>query len=180
MEVARSKNVDRGRYQRLVGRLIYLSHTRPDIAFAISVVSQYLHSPLEEHLEALYRILRYLKNTPSKGLLFEKNEQRNVEEFTDADYAGLIEDRRSTFGYCTKVWGNLVTWRSKKQSIVARSSTKTEFRALAQGTCELILLKRLLEELKMSMEYLMKLYCNNKASISIAHNPMHHDQTKHV
>ena len=172
--------VDRGRYQRLVGRLIYLSHTRPDIAFAVSVVSQYMHSPFEEHLEAVYRILRYLKTTPGKGLFFKKNEQRNVEAFTDADWAGSVEDRRSTSGYCTKVWGNLVIWRSKKQSIVARSSAEAEFRALAQGTCELIWLKRLLEELKMSSEYPMKLYCDNKAAISIAHNPVHHDRTKHV
>ena len=70
---------------------MYLSHTRPDIAFAISVISQYMHSPFEEHLEAVYQILRYLKTAPSTGLLFEKNEKRNVKAFTDADWAGSIE-----------------------------------------------------------------------------------------
>ena len=110
------KPVDREKYQRLVGRLIYLSHTRPDIAFAVSVVSQYMHSPKESHLEAVYKILRYLKGSPGRGLFFKKSDSKKVEIYTDADWAGSADDRRSTTGYCTYVWGNLVTWRSKKQS----------------------------------------------------------------
>ena len=102
---------DRGRYQRLVGKLIYLSHTRPDIAFAVSMVSQYMQSPYEIHMEVVYQILRYLKMTPGKGLYFKKNHSRLIEAFTNV---GSVEDRRSTSGYCTFVWGNLVTWRSKK------------------------------------------------------------------
>jgi len=125
--------IDTGRYQRLVGKLIYLSHTRPDISFAVSLVSQFMHAPYQEHLEAVYKILRYLKATPGKGLFFRKNNQRLVEVYTDADWAGSVIDRRSTSGYCTFVWGNLVTWRSKKQSVVARSSAEAEYRAMAQG-----------------------------------------------
>ncbi|XP_048235664.1 uncharacterized mitochondrial protein AtMg00810-like [Ricinus communis] len=90
--------IDIGRYQRLAGKLIYLSHTRSDIAFTGSLVSQFMHSPYEEHLEAVYQILHYLKSS--------------------------IIDRRSTSGYCTFVWGNLVTWRSKKHNVVARSSAE--------------------------------------------------------
>ena len=85
--------VDTGRYQRLVDKLIYLSHTRPDIAFSVSVVSQFMHSPYEEHLEAVHRILRYLKATPGKGLFFKKTDQRRIEVFTDADWAGSVTDR---------------------------------------------------------------------------------------
>ncbi|RVW44659.1 Retrovirus-related Pol polyprotein from transposon RE1 [Vitis vinifera] len=147
-----STPVDRGRYQRLVGRLIYLSHTRPDIGFAVSAVSQFMHSPTEEHMEAVYRILRYLKMTPGKGLFFRKTENRDTEVYSDADWAGNIIDKRSTSGYCSFVWGNLVTWRSKKQSVVARSSAEAEYRALALES----------------------------AAISIAKNPVHHDRTKHV
>ena len=131
-----SAPVDKGRYQRLVGKLIYLSHTRPNIGFSISVVSQFMNNPIEEHLEAVYRILRYLKMTPGKGLYFRKNLGRAIEIFTNADWAGSVIDRRSTSGYCSFMWGNLVTWRSKKQSVVARSSAKAEFRAMAQGICE--------------------------------------------
>ncbi|RVW40345.1 Retrovirus-related Pol polyprotein from transposon RE1 [Vitis vinifera] len=126
------KPVDREKYQRLVGRLIYLSHTRPDIAFAVSVVSQYMHSPKESHLEVVYKILRYLKGSPGRGLFFKKSDSKKVEIYTDANWAGSADDRKSTIGYCTYVWENLVTWRSKKQSVVARSNAEAEFRAVAQ------------------------------------------------
>lgn len=172
--------IDISRFQKLVGKLIYLSHTRPDIAFAVSLVSQFMHSPYEKHLNAVYRILRYLKNTPGKGLLFQKSLQRNVEAYTDVDWAGSNTDRRSTSGYCTYVWGNLVTWRSKKQKVVARSSAEAEYRAMSDGVCEMLWLKRILEELKVRMDMPMKLYCDNKAAISIAQNPVQHDRTKHV
>ncbi|RVX20446.1 Retrovirus-related Pol polyprotein from transposon RE1 [Vitis vinifera] len=175
-----STPVDRGRYQRLVGRLIYLSHTRPDIGFAVSVVSQFMHSPTEEHMEAVYRILRYLKMTPGKGLFFRKTENRNTEVYSDADWEGNIIDRRSTSGYCSFVWGNLVTWRSKKQSVVARSSAEAEYRALAQGICEGIWIKRVLSELGQTSSSPILMMCDNQAAISIAKNPVHHDRTKHV
>ncbi|CAL5381095.1 unnamed protein product [Camellia sinensis] len=174
------KPVDREKYQKLVGKLIYLSHTRPDIAFAVSVVSQHMQSPKEAHQEAVFKILRYLKGSPGKGLLFKPSEQKEVAIFTDADWAGSIEDRRSTTGYCTFVWGNLVTWKSKKQNVVARSSAEAEFRAVAQGICEGLWLRRILEELHAELELPVKLYCDNKAAINISLNPVQHDRTKHV
>ncbi|KAL5850211.1 hypothetical protein ACOSQ4_008224 [Xanthoceras sorbifolium] len=175
-----SAPVDKGKYQRLVGKLIYLSHTRPDIGFPVSSVSQFMNKPTEEHMEAVFRILRYLKLTPGKGLFFKKNVSRKVEVFTDADWAGSITDRRSTSGYCTFVLGNLVTWRSKKQSVVSRSSAEAEFRAMAHGICEGVWLKRVLTELKMPIEGAMRLFCDNQSTIRIAKNPVHHDRTKHV
>ena len=87
--------INQEQYQRLVGRLIYLSHTRPDIAFAVSMVSQFMHSPGQEHFDAAYRILRYLKGTPGKGILYKKRGHHLVEVYTDADWAGSITDRRS-------------------------------------------------------------------------------------
>jgi len=177
-EVENVKN--REHYQRLVGRLIYLSHTRPDISFSVSMVSQFMHAPGPAHFEAVYRILKYLKGTPGKGLLFKPQGHLQIEAYTDADWAGSIVDRRSTSGYCSFVGGNLVTWRSKKQNVVARSSAEAEFRAVAHGICEIMWIRRLLEELKATKSSPMKLYCDNKAAISIAHNPVLHDRTKHV
>ena len=107
--------VEKGRYQQLVGKLIYLSHTRPDIAFVVSTVSLYMHSPYEAHMNAIYKILQYLKGIPRKGLHVGQHDQFKIKAFMDADWAGSIEDRRSTSSYCTFVFGNLVTWRSKKK-----------------------------------------------------------------
>ena len=168
------------KYQRLVGRLIYLSHTRPDIAHAVSVVSQFMHAPSEDHMSAVWRIIRYLKSAPGKGLLFAKNGHLEIEGYTDADWAGSVTDRRSTSGYLTFVGGNLVTWRSKKQNVVARSSAEAEFRGVAKGLCELLWLRKLLTELGYPPGLEIKLFCDNKAAINIAHNPVQHDRTKHV
>jgi hypothetical protein len=172
--------VNKEKYQRLVGKLIYLSHTRPDVAFAVSLVSQFMHQPKEIHLQAALRIVQYLKGTPGRGILFERNGSVGLEAYTDADYAGSIVDRRSTTGYCTFLGGNLVTWKSKKQSVVSRSSAEAEFRSMAQGICELLWLKSILEDLRIKSDEPMKLYCDNKSAISIAHNPVQHDRTKHI
>ncbi|RVW19641.1 Retrovirus-related Pol polyprotein from transposon RE1 [Vitis vinifera] len=114
-------STDKGRYQRLVGRLMYLAHTRPDLAYALSVVSQYMHNPREQHMNAIMRILRYLKNAPGKGILFAKNVNHQS--------------------------GNLVTWKSKKQNVVARSRAEAEFRGMALGLCEALWLRLLLQDL---------------------------------
>ncbi|RVW48509.1 Retrovirus-related Pol polyprotein from transposon RE1 [Vitis vinifera] len=150
-----SHPTDRDRYQRLVGKLIYLTHTRPDIGFAVSMSS-------------------------GRGLYFKKTSSREVKVFTDADWAGSLTDRRSTTGYCSYVWGNLVTWRSKKQSVVARSNAEAEFRAIAHGICEGMWLQRILKELEIISNSTMTVLCDNKATISIAKNPVQHDRTKHV
>ncbi|RVW28025.1 Retrovirus-related Pol polyprotein from transposon RE1 [Vitis vinifera] len=151
--------VDKRMYQRLVGRLIYLAHTRQT-------------SPT--------RVLHYLKGNPGKGILFKKNNTLALEAYTDVDYAGSLVDRRSTTGYCTFLGGNLVTWRSKKQNVVARSSAESEFRTIAQGLCELLWLKIILDDLRIKWDGPMKLYCDNKSAINIAHNPIQHDRTKHI
>lgn len=95
---------DKGQYQRLVGRLIYLSHTRPDIRFSVSVVSRFMNNPSELHMEVVLRILRYLKGNPGTGLMFRKNQNREVTVYTDADWAGSTTDRRSTSRYCSYIW----------------------------------------------------------------------------
>ncbi|RVW61368.1 Retrovirus-related Pol polyprotein from transposon TNT 1-94 [Vitis vinifera] len=123
--------------------------------FLVSAVSQFMHSPTEEHMEAVYRILRYLKMTPGKGLFFKKTENRDTEVYSDADWAGNIIDRRSTSGYCSFVWGNLVTWRR-------------------------IWIKRVLSELGQTSSSPILMMCDNQAAISIAKNLVHHDRTKHV
>ena len=139
-----------------------------------------MHNPKNSHLQSAYRVLKYLKATPGKGILYRRNETLRLEGYTDADWAGAVLDRRSTSGYCTLLGGNLVTWRSKKQTVVSRSSAESEFRSMALGICELLWLKIILEDLKVKWERPIRLYCDNKSGISIAHNPVQHDRTKHV
>ena len=134
-----------------------------------------MHSPYEAHMNVVYKILQYLKGTPGKGLHFGKHDQFKIKAITDADWAGSIEDRRSTSGYCTFVFGNLITWRSKKQNVVARTSAEAKFRSIAHGICEVLWIKRVLEELKITIHPLAMMYCDNKATISISHNPVLHD-----
>ena len=172
---------DKGRYQRLVGRLMYLAHTRPDLAYALSIVSQSMHNLTEQHMNAIMHILRYLKSAPGKGILFTKNvDCQSVDAYSDADWAGAIDDRRSISGYSTFVGGNLVTWRSKKQNVVARLSAEAEFRGMALRICEALWLRLLLMDLGYLPRQPIRLYCDNKAAYDIAHNPVQHDRTKHV
>lgn len=106
--------VDKGQYQWVVGKLIYLTYTRPDISFAVSIVSQFLSNPLEDHMETVYRILRYIKKDPAKELMFTKYPKCDLEVYIDVDWAGSPIDQKSTLGYCWYVWGSLVIWRRKK------------------------------------------------------------------
>ncbi|XP_068666553.1 secreted RxLR effector protein 161-like [Aristolochia californica] len=171
--------IDKERYQRLVGKLIYISHTRPDIAYAVSVVSQFMHCPTEDHINIVNQILRYLKSSPGKGLMFSRNHHLRVEGYTNVEWVGNISDRRTSC-YFMFVGGNLITWRSKKQKVIALSSVEAEFRGMAKGLCELLWLRRLLTEIGFGPKCEMNLFCNNKAVTDISHNPVQHDQTKHV
>jgi hypothetical protein len=172
--------VDKEKYQKLVGRLLYLCHTRPYISYAVSVVSRYMHDPRSGHLDVVYRILRYLKGSPGKGLWFKKNGHLTVDGYSDADWASCLDDRRSTSGYCVFVGGNLVSWRSKKQQVVSRSTAEAEYRAMSQGLSEMLWVRNLLSELKVLRKGPLNVWCDNKSAISIANNPVQHDRTKHV
>ncbi|RVX21356.1 Retrovirus-related Pol polyprotein from transposon RE2 [Vitis vinifera] len=171
---------DPGRYRRLVGKLNYLTITRPDISFPVSVVSQFLQSPCDSHWDAVIRILRYIKNTPGQGVLYENRGHTQVAGYTNADWVGSPTDRRSTSGYCVFIGDNLISWNSKKQNVVAKYSAEVEYRAMALATCELIWLKHLLRELRFGNDEQMKLICDNQAALHIASNPVFHERTQHI
>jgi hypothetical protein len=167
-------------YRRLVGKLNYLTITRPDISFAVSLVSQFMSAPRHPHWEAVLRIVKYLKLHPGRGLLYRSSGHLRIEAFTDSDWAGGPSDRKSTTGYCVFLGGNLVNWKSKKQTVVARSSAEAEYRAMAHTTCEVVWLRSLLEEIGFTVQLPMPLYCDNQAAIHIASNPVFHERTKHI
>ncbi|CAH9055335.1 unnamed protein product [Cuscuta epithymum] len=171
---------DPERYRRLVGKLNYLAVTRPDIAYSVSVVSQYMSSPTIDHWAAVEHILCYLKGAPGRGIVYQNHDHMRIECFADADWAGSKDDRRSTSGYCVFVGGNLVSWKSKKQNVVSRSSAESEYRAMAQSACEIIWISHLLTELGLKTSMPAKLWCDNQAAIHIANNPVFHERTKHI
>ncbi|KAL6331836.1 hypothetical protein AAG906_020180 [Vitis piasezkii] len=145
------------RYRRVVGKLNYLTVTRPDIAYAISVVSRFTSAPTIKHWAALERFC----------ILYSSQGHTRIECFSDADWAGSKFDRRSTTGYCVFFGGNLVAWKSKKQSVVSRSSAESEYRAMAQATCEIIWIHQLLCEVGMKCTMPAKLWCDNQAALHI-------------
>ncbi|KAM7489808.1 hypothetical protein LguiB_027292 [Lonicera macranthoides] len=167
-------------YRQLVGSLIYLTATRPDIAYVVHVVSQFMAAPRSTHFDAVIRILRYLKGTVFHGLHYSSKSSLVLRAYSDADWAGDPTDRRSITGYCFFLGDSLLTWRSKKQSVVSRSSTEAEYRALADTSQELIWLRRLLDELGAPQDSATTLYCDNRSAIQISHNDVFHERTKHI
>jgi hypothetical protein len=167
-------------YRRLIGRLLYLTNTRPDISFAVQQLSQFLHKPTFAHYTAACRVIRYLKHNPGRGLLFPRHSELQLLGFSDADWAGCIETRRSITGYCFFLGSSLVSWKAKKQITVSRSSSEAEYRALSTATCELIWLLYLMKDLNITCSKPPVIYCDSQSAIHIASNPVFHERTKHL
>ena len=162
-------------YRQLVGSLVYLTVTRLDISYAVHQVSQYLSTPRFTHYAAILRILRYLKGTLFHDLFYSAQSPLVLRAFSDVDQAGDPTDRRSTTGYSFLLGSSLISWQSKKQTHVARSSTKAEYRALADTKSELLWLQWLLKDLGVSTSSATPLYCDNQNVIHIAHNDVFHE-----
>lgn len=166
-------------YRSIAGALQYLTLTRPDLAFAVNLACQYMHSPTEAQFVALKRILRYIKGTLSYGLHIRDGPLR-LSAFSDADWAGDTVDRRSTTGFCVFFGQNPVSWCAKKQHTVARSSTESEYRSLAHTAAELSWLQILFKDIGFFLSTRPLIWCDNISAISLASNPVFHARTKHI
>ncbi|KAE8656273.1 hypothetical protein F3Y22_tig00117005pilonHSYRG00292 [Hibiscus syriacus] len=167
-------------YKQIIGSLMYLTTTRLDIMYAVSAISKYMECPTEIHLLAAKRILRYLQGTKEFGLFFKKRKKSNLFGFTDSDYAGDSDDRKSTSGYVFMLGTGAVSWSSKKQSIVTLSTTEVEFVATIACACQAIWLKKILEELQFKEDGPTLIYCDNSSAIKLSKNPVLHDRSKHI
>ncbi|KAF2315618.1 hypothetical protein GH714_040132 [Hevea brasiliensis] len=156
------KKVNSTLYKQIVGSLMYLTTTRPDIMFSVSLISRYMENPTENHLLAAKRILRYLQGTRDFGLFYKKGVMSNLIGFTDSDFAGDQDDRKSTSGHVFMLGSAAVSWSSKKQPIVTLSTTEAEFVAATSCACQSIWLKKILTELRFIQEEAIEIYCDNK------------------
>jgi len=173
-------HTDVGAYRRLVGRLLYLTTTRPNVSFAVQQLSQFVDKPTVVHFKTTQKVLKCLKGAPSKGLFFPRSSSRHLMGFSDAKWGRCEDSRRSVSGYCFFIGDSLVSWRSKKQSIVSKSSSESKYRALATATCKLQWLTFLLHDLKITCSRQPVLFCDNQSALDIVANPVFHERTKHL
>lgn len=174
-----SAAVDAKQFRSIIGGLQYLTITRPDLSFAVNKLSQFMHQPTELHLQQLKRILRYLKLTINHGLSLKKPQHMQLHAFSDADWAGNLDDRTSTSAYIIYLGGNPISWLSKRQRTVARSSTEAEYRSVAQAAAEVMWLINLLGELGIKPQT-PTLFCDNIGATYLCSNPVFHSRMKHI
>ncbi|XP_020266632.1 uncharacterized protein LOC109842134 [Asparagus officinalis] len=172
--------VDSTLFKSLVGSLRYLTITRPDITYGVGLVSRYMETPNESHWLAAKRILRYIKGTLNLGLFYAYDENAQLVGYSDSDWGGDQDERKSTTGYVFYLGSTAFSWTSKKQGVVALSSCEAEYVAAASTVCEAIWLRNILKELDHPQEDSTVIFVDNKSAIQLAKNPVHHGRSKHI
>ena len=167
-------------YRSLAGSLQYLTFTRPDISCAVQQVCLHMHDPREPHLSALKRILWYVRGTLHYGLQLFASSTSSLVAYSDADWAGCPTTRRSTSGYCVFLGNNLLSWSSKRQPTLSRSSAEAEYRGVANAVAETCWLRNLLRELHTPLSSATLVYCDNVSAVYLSCNPVQHQRTKHI
>jgi hypothetical protein len=167
-------------YRSLAGALQYLTLTRPDLSYAVQQVCLFMHAPRDTHFQLIKRILRYVHGTSHFGLKIHKDSSLDLVAYSDADWAGCPDTRKSTSGFCVFLGDNLISWSSRRQPTVSRSSAEAEYRAVANCIAESCWLRQLLQELHHSPSRATVVYCDNVSAMYMSSNPVQHQRTKHV
>ncbi|KAK6119798.1 hypothetical protein DH2020_046467 [Rehmannia glutinosa] len=175
----KGKSVDESKYRGMIGSLLYLTTTRPDILHAVCLCARFQSNPKESHMSAVKRIFRYLKGTIQYGLFYPKNENFSLKGYSDSDYAGCRVDRKSTSGTCQMLGNRLVSWFSKKQNSIATSTSEVEY--IAAGNCcsQVLWMRQQLRDYDVE-EKEIPIMCDNTSVIAITKNPVLHSRTKHI
>ncbi|KAJ3693375.1 hypothetical protein LUZ60_008855 [Juncus effusus] len=171
---------DASKYKSLVGSLRYLTCTRPDIAYSVGVVSRFMEEPRYSHWKAIKRILRYIRGTESLGLYYSKTNEYKLVGYSDSDWCRDVDDRKSTSEYVFYMGDTAFTWMSKKQPIVTLSTCEAEYVAASWCACHATWLRNLLRELKLRQHEATEIRVDNKSTIELAKNPVHHERSKHI
>jgi len=171
--------VDQKKYRGIIGSLLYLTASRPDIMFSVCLCARFQANPKESHLKATKRILRYLSHTHNFGLWYPSCENFDLVGYSDADYAGSLVDRKSTSGTCFMLGHSLVSWSSRKQNCVALSTTEAEYIALGSCYAQILWMMQTLSDFGLVYKQ-VPLKCDSKSAIDLSNNPVHHSRTKHI
>ncbi|WJX13777.1 hypothetical protein P8452_04132 [Trifolium repens] len=171
--------VDQKLYRGMIGSLLYLTASRPDILFSVCLCARFQSYPRESHFTAVKRIFRYLKATCNIGLLYQKSNDYKLIGFCDADYAGDRIERKSTSGNCQFIGENLISWAIKRQSTIAMSTAEAEYISAAKCCTQLLWMKYQLEDYQISSNNI-PLYCDNTVAIHLSKNPILHSRAKHI
>lgn len=167
-------------YRSLAGALQYLTITRPDISYAVQQACLFMHAPRTSHLNLIKRIIRYIKGTLDHGTRITPTSASSLTAYSDADWAGCPDTRRSTSGFCVFFGENLISWSSKRQLTVSRSSAEAEYRAVAHVVAETCWLRQVLQELHRPISRATVVYCDNVSAVYLSANPVQHRRTKHI
>ncbi|GJZ86188.1 putative ribonuclease H-like domain-containing protein [Tanacetum coccineum] len=174
-----ASDVDVHLYRSMIGSLMYVTASRPDIMFAVCACSRFQVTPKTSHLSAVKRIFRYLKGKPKLGLWYPRESSFDLESYSDSDYAGANLDRKSTTGGCQFLGRRLITWQCKKQTIVATSTTEAEYVAAASCCGQVLWIQN--QMLDYGFNFMnTKIYIDNESTICIVKNPVYHSKTKHI
>eukprot|EP00268_Persea_americana_P043326 TRINITY_DN4352_c0_g1_i1.p1 TRINITY_DN4352_c0_g1~~TRINITY_DN4352_c0_g1_i1.p1 ORF type:complete len:237 (+),score=16.94 TRINITY_DN4352_c0_g1_i1:1085-1795(+) len=166
-------------YRKLIGSLVYLTITRPDISYVVNLVSQFMTQPTRLHLAAVKRIIHYLQGTSERGIFSPAASAMQLQAYCNVDWAGCPNIRRPTTRWCVFLGNALISWKCKKQNRVSKSSTEAEYRFMSLACSEIVWLRRLLYEHGFSQPTFTPLHADNTSAIQIAENSVFHERTKH-
>lgn len=169
--------VDEGYYRSMIGCLMYLTATRPDILNVVSVLSRFMHWASELHLKAAKRVIRYIEGTTHFGVKFERSKDFKLVCYSDSDWGGCIDDMRSTSGYCFTLGSGIFSWKSKKQETVAQSTAEAEFVAATAAVNQALWLRKFLLDLNLEQKESTEIFVDNQTAIAISHDPVFHGTT---
>nr|GFA78052.1 ribonuclease H-like domain-containing protein [Tanacetum cinerariifolium] len=178
-EDRKGKAVDPSHYHGMIGTLLYLTASRPDLQFAICMCARYQARPTEKHVHAVKRIFRYLRRTVHRGLLYLKDSSVALTAFADANHAGCQDTRRSTSRSVQFLGERIISWLSKRQKSVAISSTKAEYIALSGCCAQILWMRSQLSDYGLRFKKI-PMYCDNKSAIALCCNNVQHSQSKHI
>ncbi|XP_050121366.1 secreted RxLR effector protein 161-like [Malus sylvestris] len=167
-------------YRKIVGSLLYLTATRPDVMYATSLLAIYIHCPTNKHYGTAKRVLIYVRGTLDYGLKYEKGKKAVLVGFCDSDWGGSLEDSKSTLGYAFSFGSRVFSWASVKQNCVVLFTAEAEYISASEATAQAIWLRFILDDFGELQADVTPLQCDNTSVISIAKNPVFHQRKKHI